>query len=256
MVREIVRLKHKKHIKNWTMTQMWEHLFFAHWPVSTEMIRNLVPRQLEIDTFGGMAWIGIIPFLMNGFKLKYTPTSYPFAFPEINVRTYVKANGSPAIYFITLDAADPFVVNVAKRWYHLPYFHGEMSLRRKGRAFLFQSRRKKPAKPVATFQGEFYPISDGFIPREGSIEHWLAERYVYFTKCPLLNKVYGGEVYHEPWTLQKARAQIHVNTMGHAYDLELPNPPQYMHYARGVEAQIGRVGELISCKSSGLYPSL
>lgn len=230
-----------KPIKTWTMTQKWEHLVFAHWPVEPEIMRKFVPDALEIDTFGGKAWIGIISFLMNSFKLKYVPIPYPFSFPEINIRTYVKANGSPGIFFMTLDAADPWVVHVARRWYHLPYYNAEMSFSRKDGQLLFQSKRKKPAPYPEMFHGEFHPASHFFVPREGTIAHWLTERYVFFTKASRNDHVYWGEVYHEPWTLQTAQGHISANTMLQSSNITLAGPPHYLHYSRGVEALIGRI---------------
>lgn len=240
---QVVRLNKRKILKNWTMTQMWEHLVFAHWPVAPEIARQFVPEELQIDTFEGDAWIGIISFLMNGFKLKYMPFPYPFSFPEINIRTYVKVNGSPAIFFVTLDAADPCVVHVAKRWYHLPYYHAKMSFNREGdnSGFLFQSRRKGSATSPETFQGEFHPVSYPFIPREGTIEHWLTERYVFFTKDSRSDTVYWGSVYHEPWTLQTAQGNISVNTMLQSSNITLPSNPHYLHYSQGVQSLIGPI---------------
>ena len=43
--------------------------------------------------------------------------------PELNVRTYVIADNKPGVWFFSLDAANPVAVAVARRWYHLPYFH-------------------------------------------------------------------------------------------------------------------------------------
>ena len=44
------------------MKQSWQDLLFAHWPVSVEALRPLIPAKLEIETFDGTAWLGIVPF--------------------------------------------------------------------------------------------------------------------------------------------------------------------------------------------------
>src|SRR5438874_210870 len=68
----------------------WHDLLFMHWPVKADDLRPLIPQSLEIDTFAGEAWIGVVPFRMTRVK-PYRFPSIPrcSAFPELNVRTYV-----------------------------------------------------------------------------------------------------------------------------------------------------------------------
>src|SRR5256885_599242 len=49
------------------MRMQWRDLLFMHWPVPVEVIRPLIPRpdRLQIDTFDGMAWVGLVPFTMR-----------------------------------------------------------------------------------------------------------------------------------------------------------------------------------------------
>src|ERR1700728_5221273 len=46
----------------WTMTQRWNDLLFAHWPMRIAEIEDLLPDGLEADVFQGSAWIGVVPF--------------------------------------------------------------------------------------------------------------------------------------------------------------------------------------------------
>jgi len=69
----------------------WLDLLFAHWPVPIEALRPLIPDSLELDTFGGEAWLGIVPFRMADVAPRFLPSPPgPGAFPELNVRTYVR----------------------------------------------------------------------------------------------------------------------------------------------------------------------
>ena len=47
------------------MRMRWLDLLFAHWPVPVETLRPLIPAGLEVDTFEGRAWLGIVPFRME-----------------------------------------------------------------------------------------------------------------------------------------------------------------------------------------------
>lgn len=45
------------------MAQTWLDLLFAHWPVPPEALRPHLPPGLPVDTYEGMAWVGITPFV-------------------------------------------------------------------------------------------------------------------------------------------------------------------------------------------------
>jgi len=60
----------------------------------------LVPAGLILDTFDGLAWIGITPFVVSRLRLRGAP-AIPGAssFPELNVRTYVRRADKPGVFF-------------------------------------------------------------------------------------------------------------------------------------------------------------
>jgi uncharacterized protein len=225
------------------MSQTWEHLLFAHWPVPAETLRRFVPLPLEVDTFDGTAWIGVIPFEMSEIRLRFLPViPYTVPFSEINVRTYVKADGKPAVFFLTLDASNLIALRAARWWYHLPYHHAGMTIKQTTEGIYFRSERKGAAQ---RFEGMYRPDSEPFTARQGTIEHWLTERYRFYCSCRLTRRIYGGDIYHEPWWLQAAQAVIRDNTMTDLYGVEMPTAPVYLHYARGVKAWIWRCRRLL-----------
>src|SRR5437870_3081095 len=106
----------------WIMTQTWHNILFVHWPCPPELLRPLLPEELSIDTFDGSAWVGIVAFRMTGIRLRGFP-AMPIVerFPEINVRTYVRFDNRPGVYFLSLDADNPFAIALAKPWFRLAY---------------------------------------------------------------------------------------------------------------------------------------
>src|SRR3989442_13001763 len=42
------------------MHQTWGKLLFMHWRIEERELQPLIPQGIEIDTFDGTAWIGII----------------------------------------------------------------------------------------------------------------------------------------------------------------------------------------------------
>jgi uncharacterized protein YqjF (DUF2071 family) len=59
----------------WLMRQSWHDLLFAHWVVDVDKLRSRVPSALELETFGGRAWVGIVPFRMSNVAPRGVPTS-------------------------------------------------------------------------------------------------------------------------------------------------------------------------------------
>jgi uncharacterized protein YqjF (DUF2071 family) len=49
----------------WAMAMRWHDLWFLHWPVRPAVLRPFIPPVLEIDTFAGGAWRGVVPFRMT-----------------------------------------------------------------------------------------------------------------------------------------------------------------------------------------------
>ena len=57
----------------WAMTQRWNDLLFAHWPMRVAEIEALLPEGLEADVFQGSAWIGVVPFWMDNIRMRGMP---------------------------------------------------------------------------------------------------------------------------------------------------------------------------------------
>ena len=78
----------------WLFRMRWVDLLFMHWPVPADALRPLIPAGLELDTYDGRAWLGVVPFGMEGVAPRFLPAPPgPGAFPELNVRTYVRRRG-------------------------------------------------------------------------------------------------------------------------------------------------------------------
>ena len=112
---------------------VWHDLLFLHWPVPATTLRALIPPSLEIDTFQGQAWVAVVPFHMSGIRHRWLPPLPGIrAFPELNVRTYVRARGRPGVYFLSLDAHNFIAVQTARATFRLNYLRAGMRSRRVG----------------------------------------------------------------------------------------------------------------------------
>jgi uncharacterized protein len=221
----------------WRMTQRWNDLLFAHWPVAAESIAPLLPDGLQPDTFQGSAWLGVVPFWLDRIKVRGLPSMPGMRnFPDLNVRTYVRdvQTGTPGMYFFSLDATNLLAVALAHTFFHLPYHWAEMRLdQRSEREFSFFSRRRLVRKPVifkARYRGlgPTRKLAEG---RSGTLEHFLMERACLFTRNRAGEPV-RANLHHVPWPLEDAEAEIERNDLAESIGIELPAIEPVLHYSR------------------------
>ena len=185
-----------------------------------------MPAALDIDSFDGVAYLGITPFRVTNLRLRgLPPVPVLSSFLELNCRTYVSRGGEkPGIWFFSLDASSRFAVEGARRLYKLPYFRAAMSppprfssVRQEGtddRAWLAMYRPDGVAAPA----------------EPGTLEHFLAERYCLYA-VDEDGALHSADIHHPPWPLQGATAEISRNTIP-PEGLEVEGEPHVMYSAR------------------------
>jgi len=214
------------------MKMRWESLLFAHWRVDAALLRPLIPAGLDIESFDGSAWIGIVPFTMTGVRASFLPPiPGTHSFHELNVRTYVRTPGGEeqdaGVWFFSLDAANRLAVRAARTTYGLPYFDAEMRLERSAGEVRYASRRTHRNAPEASLEavwreGEPLPRS-----RPGSLEHFLTERYCLYAARGA--RLYRARIWHEPWPLRSAEVVSWRSTMVEALGIAEPGPIAAAH---------------------------
>ncbi len=213
------------------MAQSWHDLLFAHWPVEAEILRPLVPSQLQIDVFEGHSWLAVVPFRMTGVRLRGTPAiPWLSAFPELNVRTYVTCGGKPGMWFFSLDAGNWLAVAIARAWFHLPYFRARMSCAEREGWIHYQSERTHRGAPAGLLKGRYRPVGKVFSPQRGTLQYFLTERYCLYTTDGG-GHIIRGEIHHPRWPLQIAEAEFARNTMTGSLGITLTSRP-VLHFAR------------------------
>jgi uncharacterized protein len=215
----------------WVMTQTWHDLLFAHWPIDAAALGEHVPSEFPLDLFDGTAWLAIVPFHMTNVAPRGVP-SLPWIseFPELNVRTYVRVDEKPGIYFFSLDAGSTLAVQAARSLLNLPYYSATMKVTPASDHIDYESRRDNASAP-AVLSARYRSLGAAFEATTGSLEYFLTERY-----C-LYNLDHGGapyrlEIHHPPWPLQPADAEFRRNTMAEAMDVSLPDTTPLLHFSR------------------------
>ncbi len=236
----LVRTSHKPRplpAGRWAMTQRWNDLLFAHWPIATSGIQALLPDWLEADSFQGSAWLGAVPFWLDRIKIRGIP-AIPGArnFPDLNLRTYVRdrITGTPGFYCFSVDSSNLLAVAAARAVYHLPYFMAEMHLEpRSDREFAFYSRRRF-AKNQIVFNARYRglgPTRKTVEVLPGSFEYFFTERPCVFSTNRAGQPI-RANLHHVPWPLEDAEAEIERNDLAAAVGIVLPATEPVLHYSR------------------------
>jgi len=202
--------------------------------VEAEALRPHLPPGLELEEAEGGAWLGVIPFRIEGFRARGVRRTLPWLgrFPELNVRTYVTHAGKPGVYFFSLDAASRAAAWAARATYHLPYFHARMSSVNQNGWIHYYSVRDLTAELKAKFR----PSTPAQLRNPGTIEHWLTERYCLYTTHK--NSIYRAEIHHEPWPLHDAECEFSINSMAASAGIQLPTIQPLLHFAKRLEVLI------------------
>jgi uncharacterized protein len=222
--------------------QSWRHLLFLHWEVSASALKALLPPGLELDTFQGRAFVGLVPFTMTGVRPVWAPVMpWLSHFHETNVRTYVRRGDEAGVWFFSLDAANPLAVAGARALFSLPYFYASMRMDVEAKSgeepiITYASRRRPPGPRPATLSLRYQPTGAPAPARPGTLEHFLAERYSLFSLRG--GKLRLGRVRHAPYPLQGARVDSWDESLLRAAGIQRPNVMPLAHYAHGVDVDV------------------
>lgn len=217
-------------------TQIWRDLLFLHWCVSAKELRQIVPKELEIDTYNGLAYVALVPFRMCEIRPPWLPRFFAFNFLETNVRTYVHHKGKPGVYFFSLDASSRLAVWAARTGWALPYYYAKMHSESRGSLRTYRCSRGDIRSRV-----EFHSEGDLTTAKLGTIEHFFLERYLLFVKRS--GVIYSGTVHHAPYSYQSCVVDKIDDSLVANTGLKLTTiMPDYAHFSPGVDVEVFKIG--------------
>ena len=214
--------------------QTWRQLLFVHWAVDAELLQRQLPAGLQVDLLHGVAYVGIVPFWMEGIRPRWWPDRLAFSFWETNLRTYVLHGNQPGVYFFSLDATSPLAVRAARLSWSLPYFDAEITSSRQRDVVDYSLRRRRATARLDVR----YRIGAALGPSlPGSVEHFLLERYLLFVQRG--RHLLRGQVHHTPYPAHGAEVQQCKQTLFEAMNLPATSaPPCFAHFSPGVQVEI------------------
>jgi uncharacterized protein YqjF (DUF2071 family) len=221
----------------WVMEQNESSALFLHWPVAHEQLSSRIPKGLELDTFEGKAYVGMIPFSMKNVELRLLPGKSTF--PELDFFTFVKHADTDVrgLHFLSIDSTVWLACMVARYAFNVPYRLSTISLTESDGELCFKSERKPSgSEPVARFEARYRSKGKAFHAQAGTLTAWLVERYSLFT-TGLFGQLLRGDVEHWPWPLQEAEVEITHNTIASAAGIDLGDATPIAHFSQGVHVR-------------------
>lgn len=209
--------------ERWRYYQEWNDALFLHWKVKPEQLVSFIPDSLEVDLFDDCAWISFVAFDMQSVRPRNVPAFAPVSdFHELNVRTYVRYEGKPGVYFLSIEAAKLLACFVAKTMSRLPYRYAAIS--RSPDSFQVRNQRSGTHFKLNFSKGPA-------IPDKQPLDLWLTERYALFQDAGAYLNTY--EIHHSEWPLQELKIRslaIHYPGFA-AFGF---GTPDLCHYSPGV----------------------
>ena len=205
--------------KGWIISQRWSEVLFLHYDVNAEKLQSVVPYPL--DLFDGKAVVSIVPFVMSRIRFPFLPAIPGLSrLVELNLRTYVRLNGKPAVYFFTLDSNHLPGVLVARWAFSLPYRYRKMEL------------SGAPTYYFKNAQLELKAIVDEQMTQT-AFDLWATERYALVTKR--WGRDLWGIVEHEKWSLRTA----HITSIDDQFSKEFIPLNSYLgaSYAKSLDVR-------------------
>ncbi len=218
--------------------QGWRRVAFLHWAYDPDVVRPLIPDELDLDLADGSAWVSLTPFDVVGFRPPGLPALPGLSsFPETNLRTYVRGpDGRDGLWFLSLEVASAPTAAGARLAYGVPYELAQMEVEevdggairyRSARVGAEEVRHDLVIRPLAPLPPE----------ERSPLDDWLTGRWRAFgLRAGILLEV---PVAHEPWPLARGEVESLEETITSAAGLPPPSGQPLVHTSPGVDVRLG-----------------
>lgn len=221
------------------MVQQWTDVVFLHWAYDPEAVQRLLPAGMTVDVHDGAAWVGLVPFHMNGLGFPgVAPLPHVGSFPEINVRTYVRAHGRVGVYFFSLDVDRYLPAVTARATYSLPYCAGAASHGRAGHVLTSSVRRQWP-RPTGRADTEVAVRTGDEVDASAPFSRFLTARWG-LVSASRRGSLRWAPVDHDPWRLHAAEVLHLDDHLLTAAGLPAAIGDPHVMWSPGVDVRIGR----------------
>jgi uncharacterized protein YqjF (DUF2071 family) len=220
----------------------WDQALMIHYEADPDALQRCVP--FELDLRDGRAFVSLVAFTLRRMRPRRGGRLgewllKPIATHEfLNVRTYVRANDEPGIFFLVEWLSNRLSVPLGPPVFGLPYRYGRIDYRH-DRPMQGISGRVNARAGTFSYHGA--PPTGEFAPCEpGSLTEFLMERYTAFTQ-PGHRPPKLFRVWHEPWPQSPLEVEVTASDLL-VVTGDWWKTAQYIgaNYSPGVDVWMGR----------------
>jgi len=203
----------------------WDKVIFIHYETDPRELQRCIPYQL--DFYKGRAFVSLVAFTMRGMRPRFGGRIgelllRPIATHDfLNVRTYVRHKGEPAIYFMREWLSSRMATWLGPWSFGLPYRFGRIEYQPSPGYGLASEQEHEDQRlgKIEADAGSFhfcatFEVNDLGICAPGSVDEFLLERYTAFTQFRKCRRFF--RIWHEPWQQVPARIQIAADNLIHS----------------------------------------
>jgi uncharacterized protein YqjF (DUF2071 family) len=219
--------------------QGWREAVFLHWRVDPGDVARLLPAGTRPDEYEGAAWVGLIPFRLEGTAIpRLPPVPWLGTFLEANVRVYsVDEQGRRGVVFLTLEAQHLLPVLAARAGVGVPYRWARMRSARRGSDLFYAAERLAwRARPRTRIRVR---LTDEAVTAD-PLADFLTARWGMHVRRAGRTTYWRNE--HEPWPLFRAelvdlRDELLADS---GFPGLAERPPDSVLYSPGVTSRFSR----------------
>jgi uncharacterized protein len=176
------------------LSARWEHLLFANYVVSPELLAPYVPPKTCLDTFDGNCFVSLVAFWFNETKVLGLKVPFHTRFEEVNLRFYVTPENDHSrrgVTFIKEIVPLRVIPWVANTLFHENYVCTPMRHQHLSPCFSYSWKERQQHSFHITLE------SDLTLPMPGSVEEFITEHYWGYAGNQQRTLEYHVE--HPPW---------------------------------------------------------
>ncbi len=189
------------------LSAQWENLIMANYAVSPDLLKNYLPKGLELDFYKNNTYVSLVGFMFKNTRLFNIPVPIWGTFEEINLRFYVKRiEGNTVkrgVVFINETVPSRMIAWVANKLYKEHYIalqtKNKIEITNHSKSIKYRWKLNKEWNHIEAYTDL---KNDSMLP--DSMEEFIFEHYYGYTK---VNNQISQEykVNHPRWQINKVK---------------------------------------------------
>jgi uncharacterized protein len=182
----------------------WRDLVLVTFAVPDRLAATLVPAGCDADRWDGRCYVSLVALCMERVRVRGWAIPGLTAYPQVNLRFYVRHAGRAAVRFIREIVPSHLLAAAARWWYGEPFRTGYIRTRRTEHdgtiSVSYHFGLDRPRWHVAVRSATAVTV-----PEPASFAHWLKERSR-GCRTGRHGRLRTFDVAHPPWGVRAVRS--------------------------------------------------